>query len=304
VFERNGMVFAPEGGAAAPSSSAGTSDPAGALLDRAPSGTPAQAETTGQPAAQATGQPAGSGDWFSTLPEDIRSDPGFQKFAGKTPDEVARAYLNAQRLIGKDPGSLLDLKAAEADPLAVLRRLGAPDKPDAYELTAPDGVRADLAEQTSKDLSWFRQAAAEAGLLPKQAQALYEAALRTTQQTVESGIAEMRQHETALRMEFGQAYDAKIDAAAHAADELGIKDALIRAGLGSHPEVIKALARVGEGLGGTVPASRGASSAFTPAEAEAKANALLREAMQISRTDRRRADELTAEANRYFRMMG
>jgi len=302
MFIRYGMVRSPEGGAAGSSSSAGAGDPAGALLDRQPSGAPASAESppTAQP-----GQPADS-DWFGSLPEDIRGDPGFAKFAGKTPDEVARAYLNAQKLIGKDPGSLVDLKAAEADPLAVLRRLGAPDKPDAYDLKAPEGVRADLVQQASSDLSWFKQAAVEAGLLPKQAQALFDAALKASQAGVESSISMMRGQEEALQREFGQAFDAKLDAANHAATELGIKDALIKAGLGSHPEVIKALARVGEGLGGAVPAVRegNRSGGLTPAEADAKANGLLREAMQISKTDRRRADELTAEANRYFRMLG
>lgn len=294
-----GMVRAPEGGAAGSSSPAGAGDPAGALLDRQPSGTP-----TESPPAAPPEQPAAP-DWFSSLPEDIRNDPGFAKFAGKTPDEVARAYLNAQRLIGKDPGSLVDLKAAEADPLAVMRRLGAPDKPDGYDLKAPDGVRADLVEQVSSDLSWFKQAAASAGLLPRQAQVLYDAALKASQAGVESTISAMRGQEEALQREFGQAFDAKLDAANHAAMELGIKEVIIKAGLGSHPEIIKALARVGEGMGGAVPAVRGGnpSGGLTPAEAEAKANEMLREAMRISKTDRRRADELTAEAGRYFRMI-
>lgn len=101
----------------------------------------------------------------------LREHPALRKYGSA--EDMARALVSAQSLIGRKTVGLAPLAddATDEDRARFdgeLRRvLGVPQGPEGYELSVPEGAQADPALQ-----DWFRGAAHEAGLSPRQAQAL------------------------------------------------------------------------------------------------------------------------------------
>lgn len=273
----------------------GGADPAGKAGD-----TPAPG---GKAPAGAAGGTSGIGDWFSGLSEGHRNDPTIGKFAGRPLDDLVTAHLNATKLIGVQPDQIVRLDEAQKDPIALLRRLGAPDKADGYKLTPPEGVPEHLA--TGENLGWFQGVAAEAGLLPAQAEKLYSAYVARNVEVQKAAEAAVAKAQDTLQREWGQAYDENIKAASSAARTLGLTAKLNDAGLGADPDVIKALVGINKLLAGRGDDAPGSTvhSTLPPAEARAKGKDLLRQAGEAHKAGRvEEAKRLSGEAQRYYAM--
>lgn len=235
------------------------------------------------------GTPPGSGgnqnpDWRSSLPEELRGEKVFESIKGKNWDEagpvLAKNYINAQRLVGADKLVLPTDKSSPEEIQAFRAKLGVPAKPEEYTFKLPEGLAETSLDKARLD-SW-RKEMHEAGIPKAAAERLlsrYIADEHTTVQAIaQTKATEMKQHELALKQEFGVKFDEKVNYARLAVKEFG-SDNLVQildsTGLGSHPEVVKLFAAIGEKLGDDT--ARGTGGIRFDAQSKEGAQAALNE---------------------------
>ena len=110
-------------------------------------------------------------DWRASLPEDVRADPSLADI--KDVSSMAKSYINGQKLIGKNRIALPDDKATDEEWSSFHSSVGRPESAKEYQFgekpALPEGLEFDEAfEQSFRDISY------NAGLTPKQAQAIYD----------------------------------------------------------------------------------------------------------------------------------
>jgi hypothetical protein len=183
------MTSAPEGGSASPASPASPAAPAAA-------------------SSAGNGAAAPDGGWRAQLPEDIRDHPSLTRYSDW--EGLARGYLNAEQLIGRDK---VPIPRDDSDEEAWDRwyaAAGRPEAPDRYDLqkpeTLPEGVTYD--EQME---AWWRQTAHGAGLSSRQFTRLFEAyrdrVIAGAEAARAAAEAEVTAGHVALRRDWGEAYD-------------------------------------------------------------------------------------------------
>ena len=222
----------------------------------------------------------GSGhEFLSMLPEEIRDHPSLHPI--KDVENLARSYVNAQRLIGADKLPM-PVNPSEEDLDRIYSRLGRPESPDGYQLSV-DGniVTEDVASQ-------FADVAHNLRLTPEQASGImdyYRSAVENT------GVANIQQSQEmqeqameSLRQEWGRAYDQKIQAAASVAQEFmdtDIFNLTLADGsrLGDNPGFIKAMANVADFKRSVTSEDTVSESAqsnvMTPREAQAEIDSIM-----------------------------
>lgn len=233
----------------------------------------------GAPAATPANDP-----WYAKHPdESIRNwaaNKGWQD-----PMAALESGYNLEKLIGfEKAGRTVVMPKDDATPeerAAFFQKLGAPQKADGYKL--PETLAQDpLAKK-------FQEVAHKNGMLPKQFEETlnwYQGeaqAMQAQQQTQRA--AQSEQDMTALKGEWGQAYDKQIELAKRAAGEfLPAKTpqerqdmlAAIENAVGTGA-MLRFFARVGEGLGEHAVHSSGEAGGFdamTPAQARSRIDAL------------------------------
>jgi len=221
------------------------------------------------------------GDWRSALPEDIRDNPSFAKFNDVT--SLASSYVNLQAHLGRDK---IAKPVTDSDWDDVYEFLGRPESADKYEIELPEGLPDEIASQFNDEkLSLFKQEAHKLGLNAEQVKRLvaWQAGNMSKQHEAYKGIIDqsMEQGESALRQEWGRAYDQNLGFARKAFVEYG-GDALAAkmesSGLGNDPDVLKAFANIAKttmadkDLAGP---SSGTRMALTPEEARSEASTIM-----------------------------
>ena len=221
------------------------------------------------------------GDWRSALPEDIRDNPSFAKFNDVT--SLASSYVNLQSHLGRDK---IAKPVTDSDWDDVYEFLGRPESADKYEIELPEGLPDEIASQFNDEtLSSFKQEAHKLGLNAEQVKRLvaWHAGNMSNQHEAYKGIIDqsMEQGESALRQEWGRAYDQNLGFARKAFVEYG-GDALAAkmesSGLGNDPDVLKAFANIAKttmadkDLAGP---SSGTRMALTPEEARSEASTIM-----------------------------
>jgi len=233
-----------------------------------------------------------SGDWRTSLPEEIRSHASLDSI--EDVDALAKSYVHAQSMIGADKIVVPGKWATDDDWSAVYDKLGRPADADGYELELaepPDG-----AQQDGEMLNWFRATAHANGLTPRQAQGLLAEYTQFTQGRQESatGADEEQQAnaEQELRREWGEAYDNRISVAKDVLKQFGsneLADTATTSGntlFGNDPNVIRMLHKVGSYINERVSEDGLLGSKTTGMMAPDEAQAKLR--------------ELTAEGSPYW----
>lgn len=267
MMRRRGFrFFSPEGvGSGAP-----PADPAATP--------PAPGATNPPPAATAPVTPpaaaAAPADWREGLPDDLRQHAAMAKFTSA--EALARSYINAERAIGADKIPLpRDANDAEAFERAYAA-LGRPENADGYTFTPPaqlpDGVQVDEGL-----LELFRASAHKSGLNQAQFEGVAGMFLEhLTQGTAAAATANanaLRESEGLLRREFGERYDTNLRISREAVRKFGgdeLVGFLDQSGLGNHPALIKAFAKVGSSVVGEEALLGGArDAALTPANLDA-----------------------------------
>jgi hypothetical protein len=221
------------------------------------------------------------GDWRSSFPEDIRDNPSFAKFNDVT--SLASSYVNLQSHLGRDK---IAKPVTDSDWDDVYEFLGRPESADKYEIELPKDLPDEIASQFNDEkLSSFKQEAHKLGLNAEQVKRLvaWQAGNMSKQHEAYKGIIDqsMEQGESALRQEWGRAYDQNLGFARKAFVEYG-GDALAAkmesSGLGNDPDVLKAFANIAKttmadkDLAGP---SSGTRMALTPEEARAEASTIM-----------------------------
>jgi hypothetical protein len=219
----------------------------------------------------------GGGGWMDGLTADVRNALAPKKYGSV--DDLGRAYLSAEKLIGADKLALpaKDAKDQDWEKWDGWAKLGRPDKPEGYQFKAAEGVKVD------QELDgWYRGLAHKHGLSERQAAAMYHEwnQLVVTKTGGIADAAEQRAGDGArdLKKEFGAAYPAKVEAANRAfreafGDQAKTMAALPMADgtlLGNHPALVRAFARFGEMLSedGELPGGRSERMSLTPDEAK------------------------------------
>lgn len=222
----------------------------------------------------------GSGnDFLSSIPEEIRNHPSLSPI--KDVENLARSYVNAQRLIGADKIPM-PANPTEEDLDRIYTRLGRPETPDAYGIS-PDGNV--ITEERAVE---YADIAHKLRLTPEQASGVleyYRSAVQNDTAAITANNDQAREQAVSqLQAEWGQQYDAKIEAAQKAVDrfdagglmELQLADGSV---LGNHPEIIKAFANIAEFRASVTSEdtiSESASSlGMTPAQAQNEIDAIM-----------------------------
>lgn len=215
--------------------------------------------------------PAAVADWKAALPEDVRADPGLQKYTSI--EALAKGYLNVQKMIGSEK---VPVPKTEDDWARWYDAAGRPKEPGGYEfkeVQLPEGMNYNTELEGA-----FKSVAHQAGLNVQQAQALRDwfAAQQGEAFSTDSraAIEARNTAEAALKRELGNAYDGYVSAAKAALAEYTSPDFvafLDKSGLGNHPELVKAFGRIGrETLGETKLKSAGVAVEPTAAELDVK----------------------------------
>ncbi|MGB3389459.1 MAG: hypothetical protein WBA88_15910 [Pseudaminobacter sp.] len=224
-------------------------------------GLPATGTTA--PATTAITDPGSPGDgktWAAGLQaEENRALVEAKQWA--TPDDAIRSYRELETHASKAlrlPGE----NATADDWNAFYQKLGRPDKPDGYELKLnTELVPQDFPYDETSAVE-YRTWAHEAGLTPKQAQALHDKfvghqAAQLTAMKEQAAKRESDAHRQIVQ-EWGDpdtsTYKQNIELASRAISHLGLKDALVEGGALSadgairHPAIAKAMAKIGKEL--------------------------------------------------------
>lgn len=207
--------------------------------------------------------------WRESLPPELREAPSLGKYQDVA--SLAKGYVEAQTLIGRK-GAIIPKEGDSPEVTAAFRQaMGVPEKPEGYEIKVPEGLPAGVWNDDAA--GQFRTWAHELGLTPTQAQGLAERYAQMGGNAVQQS-AEVT--ETELRKEWGVAFNAKMKAANDALRNIGGEDLaqyLQTSGLGNHPAMVRAWAKIGEGMGEDRPAGMGtgrSSGMMTPSEAKAE----------------------------------
>ena len=211
---------------------------------------------------------------LESLPDDLK---GSESLANtKSLEDLTRQLVNAQSLVGKDKIALPGEDASEEEVNAFYHALGKPESPEGYEF--PDQGLAEGFEPTDEFNEGIRQAANEANLTKDQAAKLYRAVqnqlAQGSQKAMEAKSQMSEQGIEALKGEWGQAFDQNVNFARDAVENFGspeLKALLDDSGLGNHPEVVKAFAKVGRTIAEDEIKGLGSSGSFKMSRAEAQA---------------------------------
>lgn len=196
-------------------------------------------------AANGAGNPT---PWNAGFDEETSAYVGNKGWQGV--NDILSSYRNLEKFAGGSK-NLLELPGADADATALdafYNKLGRPESPDKYGLKVPDGADAELA-------NWFKQNAHKSGLSDKQAATLFDAwneMSATRLQAMQQSAVEASEREiAALQKEWGQGYEANIDAGKRAVAALGYDAEQLNAieGKLGTAEMLKLFAAVGSKMG-------------------------------------------------------
>lgn len=270
-----------------------------AILAGNPAGQPAAGDNAGGAPAASTppagdnsgGNPPDAGNWYDKI-EDAELKGYLQNKGWKDPSELAVGYRNLEKLVGQDKIPM-PKGAEDKDGWGrVYDALGRPKSADEYKLQVPEGQSPEFAKAAAGKFH-------ELGLSSSQAEALvewYNGQGSTAQQAMQQQSAQKAEADiTALKSEWGQAWDENINLGSRAAKEFGLDQGKLNAieqAMGTG-EMLKFMARIGRGL--TEHSFEGGNSTnsfgMTPEAAKSRISALQNDKAWASKYISGSADE-------------
>lgn len=255
-------------GAGGQGNSSGGTGGTGGNTDGAGQGNPGSGSANGGTSGEKVQIPE---NWQEVLPDEIKNEPSIKLH--KTVDGLAKALINAQRLIGADKIALPknpDDKAIRE----IHERLGLPKELEKYQIKASEN------SPIPKELvDGFQKAAFEIGLLPGQAEKVVQWMEQTENKSQESvnlqAKAAYERNMDTIKSEWGEAYNENVLKAKAALREFGGSEEdvkHIKQTLGANPAVLRLLAKAGSTLAEDKVRGEGStgSGAMTPSQALAK----------------------------------
>lgn len=263
--------------------------PGSPSAEPAPAPAPASVESAApaapvEPAAPAA--PPATPSFASTIPglsPDIANNPALEGV--KDLGDLASQFVNLQGLIGKKAVGVPGDASQPHEWDAFYNQLGRPEEASGYSFVK------DLDEATLAGAQPFLDPMLktfhEAGLTDAQARKVAEAYVGSAADTVESHQARaaeaLEQSQAALRSQWGNAYDAKIEYAREAAesifgdrmDDFNQVQLIDGSYLGDNPMMMQLLAALGESGGEGSIHPGGKRATLTPEEATAELQAMM-----------------------------
>lgn len=196
--------------------------------------------------AEQAAQAAAAGKWHDSFTDaDLKGYIDNKAF--ESPEALANSYRNLEKLVGK-PQLPMPKDGNDNEALnKIYTALGRPEKADDYKVPVPDGFDDKFAKQAAP---WFH----EAGLSQKQVEVIVgkynEAVMAGEAESAKAVQAQSDAELSALKGEWGQAYDQKVQAGKEAVQFLGLDaDALngLEAAMGTKG-MMTMLAKIGEGM--------------------------------------------------------
>ena len=222
----------------------------------------------------------GSGNEFlNMIPEELRDHPSISPI--KDVENLARSYVNAQRLIGADKIAV-PVNPTDEDLDRIYDRLGRPEAPSDYGFDVDGNV---VTEELATN---YADVAHKLRLTPDQAKGILDYYRSSVEQSGEQSLelAEAAKEQTveSLRSEWGRAFDQKVEAAARVAQEFADPEMFnitLADGskLGDNAEFIKAFAKIADFRQSVTSedtvAEMSQSNLMTPATAQAEIDAIM-----------------------------
>ena len=212
-----------------------------------PTATIASVAKTDTPVSSTTEQPVAAKSWKEAISEEFRNDPNIEKFTEI--DALAKSYINATHMIGKDKVAVSNQNSTEEQWNEVFDKLGRPASADKYTLD----VKSDVIPLNEGDVKQFAENAHKLGLSNKQAQGVLEFYKNNMegqahQSKVDTETSQV-QAEQELRKEWGRDFEVNVKRAgalAKANMNPDILDLELKNGMrvGDHPELIKGFAKI------------------------------------------------------------
>lgn len=243
-------------------------------------------------------------DWRAGLTGDyapLAQDKTLEQFKGKDWTEVgpvlAKSYVEARKLIGTKPVGLVP-PGTQATPeertaydAALRKTLGVPDAATGYKVKRPEAAI---------DAGWndaaegqFLATMHKAGAAPTVVQAAIDFYGALEQQRLQAGRDEANAVGATLRSEWGPNYEAYLGRANRALQEFGgdeLVTMLTESGLGRHPIMVKAWAKVGNALVEHGAMRGDGLQTMSSADAEAKLADLRKQLVEMDEAHPRRAE--------------
>ena len=222
-------------------------------------------------------------DWREGLDPAVKSHPSIQNF--KSPGDLAKSWVEAQKLIGRDKIPVPGEKATKEDWDMVFERLGRPKDATGYtlpEVKLPEGYP----EPNKEFMETFKTKALELGMLPAQVNGLYQwfmdSQVNEFNQYGEQRTKERGEAENALRKLWGKAFEQNFQIAEQAVNKYGTEafiQKLKATGLNNDPDMVKFIADMAKNFSEDKIAGKPIGLTLSPEEAIAEIKKIQGEAM-------------------------
>ena len=212
-----------------------------------PTATPSNVAKSDTPVSPTTETQPVAKTWKEAISEEFRNDPNIEKFTEI--DALAKSYINATQMIGKDKVAVPNKNSTEDQWNEVYDKLGRPESADKYSLNA----KSEVVPIDDNAIKQFAENAHQLGLNNKQAQGILEFYKNNMegmahQAKVDTETAQAQSTQE-LRQEWGREFDTNIKKAGALAKanmnpeilDMQLKDGMR---LGDHPEIIKGFAKI------------------------------------------------------------
>jgi hypothetical protein len=188
-------------------------------------------------------------NWKEALPQDIRGEKSFEHI--KTFEDMAKSYLNAQKMMGADKVVIPHKNAEKSEWEKVFQKLGRPESADKYEINL--GEKGKLPAETIANL---KKTAFELGLLPSQAvefvNKMNESFIQAEDGLKNKVNTQMQDAVTSLKKEWGTEFDKRLNTAKAMVAEFGgeeLQQYLTSTGYGNDPMLVKAFYNIASQFG-------------------------------------------------------
>lgn len=243
--------------------------------------TQTQAQTTNE-APQGGGTADSGNPFWSSVSEELKTNPSVAPFIGKSAEDVLKAYVNTKSMVGADVVRKLSKHATAEDQVKFLRdTMGLPSEIEKYEVKVPESPA------LSKDaISHFKEVAFKNGVLPWQFESIlndYNEYYSSELSQIQSSLEERQKEELAtLKKEYGEAFENNMIIARDALKTLADDryDAVVKEmnerGWGNSPELARLLVSAGKLLftEGEIKGKTKTQMAMSPAEANSEIAAI------------------------------
>jgi hypothetical protein len=245
------------------------------LMNTAGDGSGAGAGST-PPAASATPP---TPTWTESLGDDLK---GYVQTKGfKEPKDVVESYRNFEKLQGVPKERLLQLPESleTGDMAAIWERLGKPKEAKEYKIEVPKELGDEKFNEWAKET--FHKLNMPRGMAEGFINALSERQKGALLEMTDNKLAKVKADETALKKDWGQAFEQNSNIANQAAAKFGIsKEELTSLGNSLGPaKAMKFLHKLGEGIGEAsfVTGNTAPSGHMTPEQAKTQIRELIRD---------------------------